>query len=421
MFKRVLLLILCFCFGLSISIDIAQEALFTVSADTTSTEDKAELEALKNKLNGIQSDINRVEEENQATSSDTQSMLEEKLFLEQTYTLLKQEEDTINGIISGYETIIETAKKNKQDKETELIEQLDDFSTILVYMCKYGDTSRLELFLSSDSYSDYLSRIESMEHILNSGDKMISDINNTISAIEKEQAEYEEAHKAMNDYMADLKNTQAEILAKGEDLEKHIKENLWMLDLTDKELQDMQGDIDKLLEEIAELEKVIAEKEQQEKEEQEKLESQQPNDTQPGNPNIYNGTFSFPLYNCTSYYITSRFGVRTDGPFVDYEHHNGLDLACARGTPICAVADGTVIYSGFRGAFGNVLFISHGNGLTTIYAHCDTLLVDANTKVLKDQIVAKVGSTGQSSGYHLHFAVMKNGVYVNPEPYIFGD
>ena len=152
-----------------------------------------------------------------------------------------------------------------------------------------------------------------------------------------------------------------------------------------------------------ELRKLIAELEQQIKD---KLEA------------TYDGKFSFPLVGYSSYKITSRFGIRLDGPFVQYEHHNGMDFACARGTAIRAVDAGTVTYSGYRGAFGNVVFVSHGGGIVTIYAHCDSLLVNAGDKVLKDQVIARVGTTGQSSGYHLHFAVTKNGVYVDPEDYL---
>ena len=128
---------------------------------------------------------------------------------------------------------------------------------------------------------------------------------------------------------------------------------------------------------------------------------------------------NFPIIGYSGYTITSRFGIRTDGPFTSYEHHNGLDIACPRGTAIGAAEAGIVTFAGYNGSFGNVVFIEHGGGLTSVYAHCDSLLVTAGTKVAKDQVIARVGTTGKSSGYHLHFAVLKNGVYVDPEDYLY--
>ncbi len=113
--------------------------------------------------------------------------------------------------------------------------------------------------------------------------------------------------------------------------------------------------------------------------------------------------------------ITSRFGERSS---IRSSVHTGLDLATSSGTPIAAAASGTVTFSGWKGSYGNLLVISHGNGVQTYYAHCSKLYVSAGTQVSQGQTIAAVGSTGNSTGPHLHFEVRVNGVAYNPERYL---
>ena len=111
--------------------------------------------------------------------------------------------------------------------------------------------------------------------------------------------------------------------------------------------------------------------------------------------------------------ITSRFGRRSGGI------HTGLDIANSSGTPIKAVAGGTVIYSGYKGSYGRMIVIDHGNGVQTYYAHCSKLYVSSGTYVNQGQLIAAVGSTGNSSGPHLHLEIRVNGVAKNPQNYLY--
>ena len=123
------------------------------------------------------------------------------------------------------------------------------------------------------------------------------------------------------------------------------------------------------------------------------------------------------LINPTSGIITSRFGSNDS---VRDHSHSGLDIAAPYGTPIKAAASGTVTYSGNAGdGFGNYVIISHGNGVQTVYAHCSQLLVSAGQSVSQGEVIAKVGSTGNSTGNHLHLEVRKNGVTYNPQNYVY--
>ena len=111
--------------------------------------------------------------------------------------------------------------------------------------------------------------------------------------------------------------------------------------------------------------------------------------------------------------ITSRFGRRSSGT------HTGLDIATSSGTPIAAAASGTVTYAGWKGTYGNLVVIDHGNGVQTYYAHCSAIYVSAGMTVTQGQAISAVGSTGNSTGPHLHLEVRVNGVCQNPQNYVY--
>lgn len=123
------------------------------------------------------------------------------------------------------------------------------------------------------------------------------------------------------------------------------------------------------------------------------------------------------LINPVSGVITSRYGSNDS---VRDHTHAGLDIAAPYGTTIKAAAAGTVTFSGNAGdGFGNYVIVSHGNGVTTVYAHCSELLVSAGQSVSQGEAIARVGSTGNSTGNHLHFEVRKNGVTYDPQYYTY--
>ena len=124
------------------------------------------------------------------------------------------------------------------------------------------------------------------------------------------------------------------------------------------------------------------------------------------------GTFQWPV----SGRLSSYFGYRTI--FGSYSYHSGIDIAVSYGTPIAAADGGTVIWSGYKGSYGNLVIIDHGNGVQTYYGHNSSLLVSAGEKVYKGQTIAKAGSTGRSTGTHCHFEVKINGTSVNPLSYL---
>lgn len=117
-------------------------------------------------------------------------------------------------------------------------------------------------------------------------------------------------------------------------------------------------------------------------------------------------------------YISSTYGTRNDPFGRGRAHHKGIDIDSNMGDPVTAAAAGVVSFSGVKGGYGNVVEVDHGNGYTTLYAHNSALLVRAGDVVLDGQQIAKVGSTGRSTGSHLHFEVKLNGAQVDPRQFL---
>ena len=114
--------------------------------------------------------------------------------------------------------------------------------------------------------------------------------------------------------------------------------------------------------------------------------------------------------------ITSRYGERSS---LRRSTHTGLDIACTTGTDIKVVSNGTVTFSGKKGSYGNLIIVDHGNGVETWYGHCSKLYAKVGDDVTAGDVIAAVGSTGNSTGPHLHFEIRINGECVNPQNYVY--
>ena len=135
-----------------------------------------------------------------------------------------------------------------------------------------------------------------------------------------------------------------------------------------------------------------------------------------GNSQYIGGVLAWPTPSTS--YITSPFGYRTHPISGTYKFHTGIDIGASRNSAIIAANDGKVILSGWNGGYGKCIVVDHGGGITTLYAHCNSLYVGVGAYVSRGQTIAAVGSTGNSTGPHLHFEVRVNGSYKNPLNYV---
>lgn len=132
-------------------------------------------------------------------------------------------------------------------------------------------------------------------------------------------------------------------------------------------------------------------------------------------PVNFDGSFSAPT---TKYYVSSEFGMRRHPIFHYNAMHNGIDLAAMRGTPVLASGEGRVTFSGWKPGYGKIIVLDHGKNLTTVYAHMSELMVDVGDKAFENHQIGAVGSTGTSTGNHLHFEIRRDGKPVNPRNYL---
>jgi len=124
------------------------------------------------------------------------------------------------------------------------------------------------------------------------------------------------------------------------------------------------------------------------------------------------------LWPSASRRITSRYGVRVHPVYRIKKFHNGIDIGASYGSAIKAASDGTVVYSGWKSYYGRTVIIKHSNDLYTLYAHCSKLVAKKGERVGRGALIAKVGSSGLSTGPHIHFSVQKMGRFVNPMKYM---
>lgn len=253
----------------------------------------------------------------------------------------------------------------------------------------------LKVILSSNSISDFLNNVYIVQEVVAQDKQMLKDLESDKSEIEGKKA----------------------TLDKNKEEAKVIKDEL----IKDKEsLEEDKSELKKLKKELVNEEEALEEKLQKIAAENAKASndsnSSKSNSSNSTNSNtvISNGSWPVPGYST----ISSPFGYRIHPVLGVKKLHTGIDIPAPTGTPAVAVASGTVIYSGVQGSYGNTVMIRHDNGLVSLYAHNSSLVVQVGDKVKKGQVVTKIGSTGRSTGPHLHFEIRVNGTPQNPLNYL---
>lgn len=275
--------------------------------------------------------------------------------------------------------------------------QYETMKKRIKYMYENGNQGYLDIILSSKSVGDFLNRVEYVNKITAYDNKMLKEYKNTKNEVtEKKEAAQE-------------KKNQLEILQEEVELEQ---DNLQSLsEKKQKKLEDYTTSIDEKSDKAQAYQEEIEKKEK----EIDKLLLEQAKDNGFSGERVEGG-FIWPL--AVSGTITSHFGRRSAPTAGASTYHKGIDIAAPAGTAIYAAADGTVTTATYSSSAGNYVMINHGNGLYTVYMHASRLYCSVGDKVSQGDRIAAVGSTGVSTGAHLHFGVISNGNYVNPEDYV---
>ena len=260
-------------------------------------------------------------------------------------------------------------------------------------MYENGSGQLIDILFESKNISEFLNKAEYISTISEYDRDMLK----VFQQIVKDVAEQKEVIRKEYEEMEEMQN---ELISKQKDVENLLKS-------TNAKIDELEDDIKK---NAKKLEEAVAEAERKQQE-------AASNSGSAGESVVIgNGTFTHP---CPGYRrISSYFGYRKQPLPGASTNHKGVDFAAPTGTPIYAAAAGTVISSGYSGNAGKMIVINHGNGVITYYMHCNALYVSAGQKVTKGQNIAVVGSTGNSTGPHLHFQVNVNGVPQNPLNYL---
>ena len=317
----------------------------------------------------------------------------------------------LKGKISDFEELISQKEEELIIKQQELREaeekeaqQYDSMQKRIQYLYENGNTNYLEAILQAGSFSDMLNRAEYVEQLAAYDNQMLHEyimyreyIELCKEAVEQERKTLNESKLAAEEEKVNLETVRKQ---KAKDLAAYEED----IRLTEATIKELEADLKYQTDLIASLEKEITD---------EQKEILKANGITLG----YDGSgFANPAPKYTV--ISSPFGWRTD-PFTGLKaYHNGIDMAAAEGTPIVAAYTGIVGEATYNASMGNYIYLEHGDGLRTIYLHASELYVKKNDIVIKGEVIGAVGSTGRSTGPHLHFSVRLNGEYVNPWNYL---
>ena len=299
----------------------------------------------------------------------------------------KEQEQSLSSQLNKLEQAIAENENNLTVLEGELAEaeeevdtQTENLNDRLRAMYKNGSVGFIDVLLDSGSFSEFLNNLNMVELIYSSDREVLSDLEEAHEKVEKKKEEVETLQ-------AELKESREVVAAEKEEIAASNEE-------TEKMIDELQADADRLTQEIAS------------------------SGSSSSNSTYLGGQMAWPLPGIGMGSITSNFGYRYHPISGGYKMHTGVDIAAPGGTPIVAANDGTVLSSGWNGGYGNCVIIDHGGGITTLYGHCSALYVSRGQSVSRGSKIAAVGTTGNSTGNHLHFEVRLNGGYVNPIPYV---
>ena len=350
---------------------------------------------------------------------------------------LDKQLNEISGKVKELESRLSKKRQEIADTESALnkakeqeAKQYEDMKLRIQFMYENGQTSYVEMLLSADSFTDFLNAVEYITQISQYDRKMLKEYQNMQVTIADTQKTLETDYASLQSLQAKVQEEKQAVAA----LESAKKGELNDVadDLTDAQTvaKAYEAEIQAQNEVIAQIQaaqKRAAEQQAAQQQAQAAEENQGATDAAGENQNTAQNTTpsgngqstGSMMWPCpSSKRVTSDYGPRTSPTNGASSNHKGIDIGAAYGADIVAADGGTVLVATYSSSGGNYVIIDHGGGLCTVYMHASSLTVSAGQTVSKGQVIAKVGSTGISTGNHLHFGVTLNGVYVSPWGYV---
>ncbi len=375
-------------------------ALLLPAGALPSDEIQDELDRLKKEADDLAAEQEKLAAELSSVSEQLSDYAQLKLDLDRELELKRQEVENLEAQLHQYNLLI----SEKQAELDELLEQqkalIERYKLRMRAVQERGDISFWSVLLSSSSFTELLTSQAMVEEISRADLQMLSALADMASEVLAAKEDLAEKKTELAGTREQLDAAQAALVQSRAD--------------ADAMLTSLANDREKLRAaelqaeaEVAALSDQIAKKEQELTEAKKK---EQPQPTEKG--------FLFPVATSGFACVTDPYGYRTNPITGNYQLHNGIDLAANRGTPIYAAKTGTVSTAASGYGWGNYVVINHGDGYSTLYAHQDYYIVSEGDTVTQGQVIGYVGSTGNSTGPHLHFTIYYNGSTVNPAGYI---
>ena len=363
----------------------------TENNQTNNTSNTA-VENLQNERNEIQNQMNEASGQLEGVQNDLSENLQQVQKLDEKISESEQELNDLNTQITDLQTSIDEVEANLQTAQASYDSQKKLLDNYLIEVQESSDVEYLDVLLSSKNISEFLSSYFLISELASYEMDLLDDMQAKKDEIELSKTRLEQDREQLATIKANQTKT-ATILENT----KTVREN-FISKLSDQE-KEIQAQIDEYNTRFEEINKEILELAQ-------------------GSiaAEYIGGELAWPVPGYTR--ITSKYGMRTHPITGVYKLHTGVDIGAPMGANFIAANDGIVTKASYNSAYGNMVIIDHGGGVSTLYAHGSEILVQVGQTVKRGDPVLKVGSTGYSTGAHAHFEVRLNGVVTDPMPYI---
>ena len=364
---------------------------------------QSEIDALKSQKSQLASQKNSLQSTINSLQGQQNDQIALKNALDEKNAITVKQILNLNEQIELHTQLIEQKTEEVDEAQKVADEQLEKYKVRVRAMEESGRYNYFEVLFGASSIGEFLSLIDDIGDIMRSDKELEDAYRQSVKELKAVKAEYEQAK-------ADMEDSKTELEALKAQQEKDIAEATAVI-------ASLQGDISSnssLLSELSEQEKQLNADIQKKVDELNKQQQQNNNNGNSGGSTVGTGSRVWPSY-CTS--ITSRQGPRTHPVTGEYKNHGGTDIGASYGSAIYAADSGTVVRSsdGWNGGWGNYVMIDHGNGMQTLYAHMSSRAVSVGQTVSRGQTIGYVGSTGMSTGPHLHFEMYINGSRIDPQ------